>query len=104
VAVAQNKESGRYYAVQMFGRSKSQRFEFTISNDTKLEVTYEVDGREYSLPARVTRTHGECRPAKVTVHLDDERRESFTPKTDERIAITGKEGEFSVERRSGEQE
>ncbi|MGD9646469.1 MAG: CAP domain-containing protein, partial [Pirellulales bacterium] len=68
VAVAQRKETGVYFAVQMFGRPKSQRVEFQIVNRAGQEITYEVGQRSFDLPPRVTMTHGRCRPVDVTFH------------------------------------
>jgi hypothetical protein len=98
VAVARNQENGRYYAVQMFGRPKSERIEFSITNKTKTEATYEIDDREFALKPGVTRTHNSCRRPRITVQLDEDRRESLTPQSGEHFAVVGKAGELGVEK------
>ena len=40
VAVARSEKTGYYYAVQMFGRPRSQAIEFQVSNRTEAEVAY----------------------------------------------------------------
>jgi hypothetical protein len=99
MAVAHNEDSGLYYAVQMFGRPRSEQAKFTVINEAEAEVKYEVDDSEFFLSSRVTRTHGYCRAAQLIVHLDDDRTESLTPKNGEHIAIVKKHGELAVERR-----
>lgn len=98
VAIARNKENGRYYAVQMFGRPKSERIEFSITNKTKSEATYEIDDQEFTLKPGVTRTHSYCRPPRLRVQLDEDRRESLTPQGGEHFAVVGKAGELGVEK------
>jgi uncharacterized protein YkwD len=66
VGVVQSAETGAYYAVQLFGRSKFQQIEFQISNTSDVAVPYRLDGQTVSLPARATHTHQQCRPPEVT--------------------------------------
>ena len=68
VAIAQSSASGKYYAVQMFGRPHSKRIEFGLANESPATVSYELDGKSYSLPPGTTRTHERCRSARVTMH------------------------------------
>jgi hypothetical protein len=98
VAVARNQENGRYYAVQMFGRPKSERIEFSITNKTKTEATYEIDDREFALKPGVTRTHNSCRSPRLVVQLDEDRRESLTPQGGEHLAVVSKDGKMEIER------
>jgi uncharacterized protein YkwD len=67
VGVARREGSGNYYAVQMFGRPKSQMLEFQISNRSGAAIEYEVGGQTLPLPPQSTRTHQMCELAKVTV-------------------------------------
>jgi hypothetical protein len=60
VGVARSKETGRYYAVQDFGRPKSDEIRFRITNATDATVKYTVDGKTYSLEAGYTMTHRSC--------------------------------------------
>lgn len=68
VAIAR-AESGRYYAVQMLGRPASQSVRFQIENRSGTAVRYELGGRQFTLPPRVTRTHKQCSEAKIALHL-----------------------------------
>lgn len=102
VAVARNAKSGRYYAVQMFGRPRSAQLEFTMTNESKEEVTYELDGREQKLPARVSRKYSVCQLPKLIIHLDEKRQETFTPQAGETVAIVKQDGTIRVERRPKE--
>jgi uncharacterized protein YkwD len=100
VAVAQSEQSGKYYAVQMFGRPKSQQIEFSIANQTAVEVRYEIEDEEFALPPRFTRTHQRCRPAalELTTKPAAEERgkpqvESVHPEDGDRfIVVAGEDG------------
>jgi uncharacterized protein YkwD len=67
VAVARSGRSGRYYGVQMFGRSKSERVEFRITNAAPLAVKYTVGKQSYSLRPREARTHWLCGPEDLAL-------------------------------------
>jgi uncharacterized protein YkwD len=67
VAVAHSVNTGRYYAVQLFGRPRSLQLVFELTNEADAEVKYTVDGKSYSLEPRYTVTHQRCRPATVRV-------------------------------------
>jgi hypothetical protein len=73
VAVAQSAQSGRWYAVQMFGRPRALHQRFTVENRAAVALGYELDGRRYELPPGVTRTHEQCRAAKLAMRLPGER-------------------------------
>jgi uncharacterized protein YkwD len=66
VAVARSEKTGHYYAVQMFGRPRSQAVAFTITNRGGEAVKYAIAGQEFTLPPRYSRTHTRCRPEEVT--------------------------------------
>lgn len=65
VAVARSAETGRYYAVQLFGRPASQSAEFKVANRAGVAVSYTLDGRTFQLPPRATSTHRVCKPATL---------------------------------------
>ena len=69
VATAQSPGSGRYYAVQMFGRPKSMRVRFALTNASAQAVGYELGGQPFPLPPGLTRTHEQCRVTRLTLHL-----------------------------------
>jgi uncharacterized protein YkwD len=65
VGLAYSSRTGRYYAVQVFGRPKSKQITFKITNDTNSTVHYTVDGKEFSIEPRYTITYEECRPPEL---------------------------------------
>jgi uncharacterized protein YkwD len=67
VAIAQSPKSQRYYAVQVFGRPRSQALRFSIGNATGREVRYALAGETFGLAPNVTRTHTRCGAALLTV-------------------------------------
>jgi uncharacterized protein YkwD len=60
VGIARSGRSGRWYAVQLFGRPMSASVEFQVSNPSGRATSYRLDGRRYELPPRSTMTHREC--------------------------------------------
>lgn len=60
VAIARNDRSGHYYAVQMFGRPRSDKLSFSVANGTKKDVSYRLGDRLFALAPRETRTHTHC--------------------------------------------
>jgi uncharacterized protein YkwD len=71
VAAAQSEQTGNYYAVQMFGRPRSQMIEFQITNHANAVVQYEIGGQMLNLPPRLTRTHQQCLTDALIVHWPD---------------------------------
>ncbi len=69
VGVAYSPDTGRYYAVQDFGRPKADAIVFTIADETSQTVHYNIDGKDYSIQPRYTMTHETCRPPTVTFTL-----------------------------------
>lgn len=69
VSVAYSQSSGRYYAVQDFGRPKSEEITFEITNDSPTTVSYSVDGKDFSIKPRYTVTQYRCRPPTLKVRL-----------------------------------
>lgn len=65
VAVARSEKTGYYYAVQMFGRPKSQAIAFKIENATDVAVEYKLGEEKFTLEPRYTRTHTVCRPDEI---------------------------------------
>jgi uncharacterized protein YkwD len=68
VAIARS-EVGRYYAVQLFGRPAAQRVRFDIGNRGPQPVRYELDGKDFELPPRATRTHLQCGEPALRLQL-----------------------------------
>jgi uncharacterized protein YkwD len=69
VGLAHSDRTGRYYAVQNFGRPKSMAIVFKITNETDSPVKYTLDGKEFSLDPRYTITYEECRPPELRFQL-----------------------------------
>lgn len=65
VAVARSDRSGRWYAVQMFGRPMSESVRFQVRNTASATVRYRVGKDEFSLAPRTTNTHTQCRSAPI---------------------------------------
>jgi uncharacterized protein YkwD len=103
IAVAQSDQTGRYYAVQMFGRPQAQAIEFQISNHTHVPVAYEVGGRTFPLPPRATRTHQRCRPASLAFHWPGaQQHTTLQPDNGTRYTIVRKDShEFRVKADEG---
>ena len=100
MAVAQSKESGKYYAVQVFGRPKSATIEFVIVNESDAKIDYRLDEEKLSLEPRYTRTHELCRASELRFSWTEAsgKPESFQPIQGDRFIITKKQGKFQVRR------
>lgn len=73
VAVARSARSGRYYAVQMFGRPRSLHIVFSLANRSGTTLRYAFGGETITLPPRVTQTHEVClaQPLKIVLPGQD---------------------------------
>ena len=60
IGIAQSERSRRFYAVQLFGRPRSASVTIRVTNRTSDAVHYEIDGEDFRLPVRATRTHQRC--------------------------------------------
>lgn len=69
IGLAQGERSGRFYAVQLFGRPASSQTRFAISNGTPRLLSYELGGRVYTLAPRVTRDHRQCRAGELSLQV-----------------------------------
>lgn len=101
VAVARSERSGRYYAVQMFGRPKSAQVEFRVRNASPRAVSYRLGDRSYSLRPRETRIHWSCVPEELSLHSGgaaQPREDALRPKRGERYAIVGEGGSVFLRR------
>jgi hypothetical protein len=100
VAVAHSAATGRYYAVQDFGRPKSAAISFRLANQTDAVIRYSFDGKDYSLEPRYTRTHETCRPAELHLQGTTEK-EVLHPRTGDRFLVRQDDsGKLHVEKRS----
>ena len=60
VALAHSPSTGRYYAVQLFGRPRSERIAFRVRNDSGERLRYTIGKDGFALGVRDTHTHQRC--------------------------------------------
>lgn len=92
VAIARSRQTGTYYAVQLFGRPRADLITFQVANQSQAQIQYRTDGKSWSLPPRYTRTHGQCRPDELIIQWPDGRKSTpIRPDNSARYVIrTGK--------------
>jgi uncharacterized protein YkwD len=99
VAIAQSARTGRYYAVQMFGRPQSLRITFRIANRSPAALRYQLGGEWFPLPPRVSRTHEQCRPDALTLRLPGEpEATTIQPANGERYDVERAGGRYRISR------
>lgn len=97
VAVARSEKSGRYYAVQMFGRLKSASIEFRIVNSAREPVRYRVAERSFTLPPGAGMVHQLCAPEEVTLEAArGNRAGKVTPRNGEKLLVVREPGGFAI--------
>jgi uncharacterized protein YkwD len=90
VGVARSKKTGRYYAVQDFGRPRSEEITFEISNQTDTTVRYKVDGKEHTLRPGYIATHRTPRPSQLNFLFEGEKSDKakvYRPEINEHFTI-----------------
>ena len=96
VAIARG-ESGRYYAVQLFGRPAAQSIRFQIGNRGPQALRYELDGKNFDLPPRSTRTHVQCGAPSLQLQLPGEAApKQFRPEAGDRLRVEVANGRWRV--------
>jgi uncharacterized protein YkwD len=100
MAGAQSKESGKYYAVQVFGRPRSAAIEFSVLNETNAIIEYQLGEEKRSLKPRFTLTHELCAPIELRFSWTQAngKPETFQPVQGDRYIVTRKQGKFRVTR------
>ena len=73
VAIARSEDTGRYFAVQLFGRPASERMKVVVANESGDAVRYQFAGRSWDLPARVIRTHEVCSETELRLLKADDK-------------------------------
>jgi uncharacterized protein YkwD len=96
VALARSEKSGRYYAVQLFGRPRSQAIRFRIENHSGRPIRYQIAERTYSLNARQIGIHEECLASAVKIHEPGE--VSVTPNNGDRLLVATSGAGVSIRR------
>jgi uncharacterized protein YkwD len=101
VAVAHSPAKGvqKYYAVQMFGRPRSESVEFQVANLTRDPVNYRVAERAFVLQPRTSRTHTECGSQELVIDLPDARAPRFTTQKGDKFEVARDKGQLAVTRR-----
>jgi uncharacterized protein YkwD len=96
VAVARSERTGRYYAVQLFGRPKSAAIEFRVANESGETVRYQLAHQTFDLEPRSLRTHAVCRPPEVTFVWPDENKQTLKPAAGARLVVVKTDAGFAV--------
>jgi len=96
VAVARSKETGYYYAVQMFGRPKSMTIEFKITNRSDANVEYSIGDDKFTIEPRYVQTLTRCRPAEIT--FQSPRLDPIKAGAGDKFAVTGAGGSYQVKK------
>jgi len=106
MAVAQSKESGKYYAVQVFGRPRSAAIEFSVVNESDAKIEYRLGDEDLSLEPRVIRTHQQCRASALRFAWTEAegKPESFQPGQGDRFIVTKAQGKFRASRQPPDKE
>lgn len=96
VGVAQSETSGKYYAVQLFGRPESEAIRVEIENRADTTIKYKLGEEEFDLPPQAIRLHALCRPGSFRFALptDDDKDRAHTEqvKTKSRLVIEQSDG------------
>ena len=71
VGLARSETTGRYYAVQNFGRLKSANITFKIVNQTESPVRYSLDGESFTIDPRFTISFERGRPPELLFLWDE---------------------------------
>ncbi|MBV9123037.1 MAG: CAP domain-containing protein [Planctomycetes bacterium] len=97
IGVAHSSETGRFYAVQDFGRPKSAMVSFTLINRTEAPVKYTVNGKSFTIEPRYRMMHESCRAPEVAFpSADDEEDQTFRPHKGSRFILTRDEQDHLV--------
>jgi uncharacterized protein YkwD len=90
VAVSHSARSGRYYAVQMFGRPRSRALEFRVTNGSRRAVDYRIGAKSWALGAGQARIHTLCTPEEVSFPgAENGKGRTIRPSGGENLVIAG---------------
>lgn len=98
VAVARSGQTGRYYAVQLFGRPKSLSIEFHVTNRTRETVSYRMAEKTYSLEPGSTRIHQQWATAELILGSSRAAggRKSARPRDGDRLEVVREAGGWAL--------
>jgi len=94
VAVARSSTSGYYYAVQMFGRPRSDAVVFKLANRSRSAVPFRLDGKDQTLRPGYTLTYTRCRPPEIafpSAKTEQEKGQVFHPQNGSHYVISADE-------------
>lgn len=102
VAVAHSEKSGKYYAVQLFGRPRSASIAFEIVNQSGVKITFALDDKTETLAPGFTRGYEVCKPValKFPWTAAQGHAQTFHPAKGDRYLITRRSGKLSVRKRA----
>ncbi len=96
IGVARSSATGRYYAVQMFGRPRSQQVVFEITNQTDDTVSFTLDRQKEQIRPGYTVTFTRCRPP--TVRLQPLSKPAvFHPASGTHLLLVPRDGGYQVQ-------
>ncbi len=75
VVIARSESTGYYYAVQLFGRPQSLLIDFSVANQSGMEVKYHVGEQDYELKPNMIRTHRYPRHLEIVLGAKDAKKE-----------------------------
>jgi len=96
VAVARSAKTGYYYAVQMFGRPKSNRIAFSIANRSGTAIAYKLDDQRFPLSPRQTRSHERCRPGQLMLIPSEGEALTIQPENGDRFVVSRENGSLAI--------
>lgn len=102
VALAKS-EDNVYYAVQMFGRSRSDAIRFEINNQSDSSIKFKLGDRTVTLEAGMGSIHEMCRSQQVTLLWPDDVEQEETKITPQKGEVwtifRTDDGKFTVEQK-----
>jgi hypothetical protein len=100
MAVARSSQSGKYYAVQVFGRPSTAAIKFAVVNESGTKIEYRVGEERLTLQPRVTRTHEACVASRLSFSWPEGsgNAETFEPARGDRFIVGKVQGKFRVRR------
>ena len=100
VAIARSARSGRYYAVQMYGRPRSRALAFEIANRSALAIDYSLDDESFRVMPRQAASHETCRTSTLRINWPGaQAATTLAPQAGVRYAIVqSASGDFELKR------
>lgn len=66
VGLAKSPDINQYVSVQLFGRPKELRYEFSVRNTTRTQISYTLQDTTHELPPTSEITHTVCLPGQLS--------------------------------------